>query len=239
MDTRQECQVWPGPTRKARGLPTAVIALTTVIGLTTLALTGNQAPATASVAAHTAVKTAIPKGFLLYESKAARKRLEKKVVRTRMQWKVSDRLEEPLLIDPCATGKRTDKSRQSARTITGRSVTWDGDYSEQVIVYRDEMAARAAMKGLRSDLRRCAKRNRNHFTYRVKATGIGDEAFMVNMFKVASIDAATVMRQGRTVAIYALPGSGDIPGDPPKWREADYGGLEARKMAKKLNDNPL
>lgn len=239
MDTRQERQVWPGPTRKALALPTAAIALTTVIGLTTPAPTENQTPATASMAAHTAMETAIPKGFLLYESKAARKRLEKKVVRTRMQWRASDRLEELLLIDPCATGKQTDKSRQSARTITGRSVEWDGDYSEQVIVYRDEMAARAAVRGLRSDLRRCAKRNRNHFTYRVKATRIGDEAFMVHMFKVASIDAATVMRQGRTVAIYALPNSGDLPNDPPKWREVEYGGLEARKMAKKLNDNPL
>ncbi|MEV4890545.1 hypothetical protein AB0K48_14245 [Nonomuraea sp. NPDC055795] len=233
MDTRQECQVWPGPTRKALALPTAVIALTTVIGLTT---PENQALA---MAAHTGMETAIPQGFLLYESKAARKRLEKKVVRTRMQWRVSDRPGELLLIDPCATGKQTDKGRQFARTITGRSVEWDGDYSEQVIVYRDEIAARAAVQGLRSDLRRCAKRNRNHFTYRVKATPIGDEAFMVNMFKVASIDAATVMRQGRTVAIYALPSSGDIPGDPPKWRQVEYGGLEARKMAKKLNDNPL
>ncbi|MEW9554986.1 hypothetical protein [Nonomuraea sp. NPDC050783] len=220
-------------------LPTAVIALTTVIGLATPAHPENQTPAAASVAVGAAVGTAIPKGFLLYESRAARKRLEKKVVRTRMRWKASDRLGEPLLIDPCATGKQADKSRQAARTITGRSVLWDGDYSEQVIVYRNETAARAAVKGLRSDLRRCARRNRYHFTYRVKDTRIGDEAFMVNMVEVASMDGATVMRKGRTVAIYALPNDGDLPDDPPEWREAEYGGAEARKMAKKLADTPL
>ncbi|MFI6390656.1 hypothetical protein [Nonomuraea sp. NPDC050540] len=219
--------------RKAVALPSAAIALMSVIGLATPAPTEYRTLATASM------ERAIPRGFLLYESEAARKRLEKKVVRTRMQWRASDRLEELLLIDPCATGKQTDTSRRSARTITGRSVEWDGDYSEQVIVYRDEIAARAAVRSLRSDLRRCAKRNRNHFTYRVKATPIGDEAFMVHMFKVASIDAATVVRQGRTVAIYTLPSSGDIPGDPPKWRPVEYGGLEARKMARKLADTPL
>jgi hypothetical protein len=114
---------------------------------------------------------------------------------------------------------------------------WDGDYSEQLIVYRNEMAARAAITGLRSELRRCAKRNRHNFTYQVKDTRIGDEAFMVDMFKVASTEGATVMRQGRTVAIYALPRK--RPDDPPKWREAEYGGLEARKMANKLADTPL
>ncbi|MEV0151497.1 MULTISPECIES: hypothetical protein [unclassified Nonomuraea] len=180
--------------------------------------------------------TAIPKGFLLYESRATRKRLEKKVVRTRMRWKTSDRLREPLLIDPCGTGRQTDQSRRSARTITGRSVMWDGDYSEQLIVYRDEMAARAAVKGLRSDLRRCSERNRHSYTYQAKDTRIGDEAFMVDMFKIASADGATVMRQGRTVAIYALPLR--RRDDPPKWREAEYGGLEARKMAKKLGSVP-
>ncbi|MFF4619211.1 hypothetical protein [Nonomuraea jabiensis] len=213
------------------------IALTTVVGSAALAHAENQTPATASMAANAATRTAIPKGFLLYESRATRKRLEKKVVRTRMQWKTSDHLGEPLLIDPCFKGKQTDKGRQFARTITGRSVLWDGDFSEQVIVYRNEMAARAAVKGLRSDLRRCAKRNRYH--YRVKDTRIGDEAFMVNMFKVASIDGATVMRQGRTVAIYATPRTSHLQDGSSKWRKGEYAEREARKMAKKLADTPL
>ncbi|MFI6293414.1 hypothetical protein ACIBEJ_17615 [Nonomuraea sp. NPDC050790] len=233
MDTRRESQVRPRSARKAVALPTAVIALMTVIGSATPARAENQTPATASAT----VEIAIPMGFLLYESKATRKRLEKSVVHTRMRWRTSDRLGEPLLIDPCATRKQTDKGRQAARTITGRSVSWDGDYSEQVIVYRNETAARAAVKGLRSDLRRCANRNRH--LYRVKDTRIGHEAFMVNMWKVASIDGATVMRQGRTVAIYTSPSNSDGPDNPPRWRAVEYGGIEARKMAKKLAGTPL
>jgi hypothetical protein len=233
VDTRPESQVWRGPARKA--LPTTAIALAIAINLTTPVRPENQTPVAASTAGGEAKATAIPKGFLLYESRATRKRLEKEVVRARMEWKANDRLGEPLLVDPCVTGKQTDKSRQAARTITGRAVMWDGDYSEQVIVYRNEPAARAAVQGLRSDLRRCAKRNR--FKYQVKDTRIGDEAFMVDMFKLAAIDGATVMRQGRTVAVYALPR--EVPDDPPKWREAEYGGVEARKLAKKLADTPL
>lgn len=48
------------------------------------------------------------------------------------------------------------------------------------------MAARAAVTGLRSDPRRCAKRNRYNFTYQVKDIHIGDEAFMVDVFTGAS-----------------------------------------------------
>lgn len=210
----------------------AAALLSVVIGFGVPVRGADAAPARVNAAAATFTGTGIPEGFLLYESKKARNSFEKKI--GPMRWKTSDRQDAPLLIDPCVREKSTDKSRQASRTITGRSVTWDGDYAEQLIVYRDETTARAAVEGLRADLRRCGKRNRFHFTYRTKRAHIGDEAFLVDVFELATARGATVMRKGRTVAVYSLP----LP-SLQRWRKSEYGQPQAREMARKLAATPL
>ncbi|MEU4405621.1 hypothetical protein AB0F88_13915 [Streptosporangium sp. NPDC023963] len=221
MDVRRGTRTWPGPARKALALPAAAIAFTIMTGSGMPAHAADGAPSTAI----TVVRSGIPKGFLLYESGATRKRFEKEI--GPMSWRFSDLRDVPLLIDPCATARRTDVGRQAARTVTGRSVKWDGDYSEQLIVYRDETAARRAVEGLRSQLHRCGERNRQYFTYKTKPVRIGDEAFLVDVFQHATTMGGTVMRQGRTVAVYTLPYA-------QNWRESEYGVSQAGKMARKL-----
>ncbi|MGC5014134.1 hypothetical protein ACLQ2R_25505 [Streptosporangium sp. DT93] len=68
----------------------------------------------------------------------------------------------------------------------------------------------------------------------MKDTRIGDEAFMVGIFKVTSFEGATVMRHGRTVALYTRPGE-----IHPTRRRSEYGGVEAARMADKLTRTPL
>lgn len=225
MDAMPEIRTRSGRTRPAVLLPAAAVAFVVLIGSGVPARAADGAPASM------VMRSGIPKGFLLYESKPTRKKFEKKI--GRMSWKFSDRRSVPPLIDPCGVEKRADEGRQAARTITGRSVMWDGDHAEQLIVYRDETAARTAIKSLRSELRRCGEHNRDHFTYTTRPAHIGDEAFLVSVFQVASAMTGTVMRQGRSLAIYTLPYY------RKNWRESDYGGSQARIMGRKLSGSSL
>ncbi|MEV0347984.1 hypothetical protein AB0H88_19610 [Nonomuraea sp. NPDC050680] len=227
MGALREIPPRSGRTRAAVLLPAAAVAFVVLIGSGVPARAADGAAAPAAEV----MRSGVPKGFLLYESKTTRKKFEKKI--GRMSWKFSDRRSAPLLINPCGVEKRADKDRQAARTITGRSVMWDGDYAEQLIVYQDEMAASTAIKSLRSELRRCGKRNRDSFTFTTRPAHIGDEAFLVNVFQVASAMTGTVMRQGRSLAVYALPYY------RKNWRESDYGGSQARIMARKLSASSL
>jgi hypothetical protein len=234
MNSRRKTPARPAVARRTVALPAAVLAVTAVtmvIGMTVPAQAENRTPSTGETAT---ARTVIPKGFLLYENVGTRKEVRRRVVHAPMRWKVSDRPDVPLLLDPCARGKHTDGHRRAVRTVTGSGRTWDHDVSEQLVVYRDDRAARAAVAGLRSDIRRCG--GRGHFTYRVKDTRIGDEAFLVGVFTVASNDGFTVMRQGRTVALYARRPGGEAH---PKWRRSQYGGVEAAKMARRLAGDPL
>ncbi|MCG5217884.1 hypothetical protein [Streptosporangium sp. KLBMP 9127] len=217
-------------TRESRGRSGTARRMAAVLAVACMTLAGFGGTATATTATTAdAAGVRIPDGFLLYEGKVTRKKAEKKY--GRLSWKVSDRRSVPLLIDPCDVRKRTDRGRVAARTVYGEVVGWDGVYSEQLIVYRDEPAARVAIDGLRSQLRKCAVRDVGDgakFTHRTRRAHIGEEAFLVKGFYVASGMTGTVTRQGRAVAIYTFPGY------PQGWRESDFGGPQARKMAGKL-----
>ncbi|MGC5014135.1 hypothetical protein ACLQ2R_25510 [Streptosporangium sp. DT93] len=90
MGVHKKISARPFAVRRAAALPTVVLAVTTMIGAT--GVIGMAGPAgaasrTSSTVAPTtaggmAVKTVIPEGFLLFESKKTRKETEKKFVRT-------------------------------------------------------------------------------------------------------------------------------------------------------------
>ncbi|WP_345149698.1 hypothetical protein [Nonomuraea rubra] len=210
--------------RRAVAVPLAATTLIGVLGAVPAHATSDRQPAASR----------IPGGFLLYEGKAARQKAAERLGRA--TWTTTDRRDVPFLVDPCATKQSTDPGRRAARTITGDSVEWDDTHSEQLIVYRDASAARAAVQGLRAQLRRCAARDAgggHTFIHATRPARIGDEAFLVKGFFVASGMAGTVARQGRAIVIYTFSDH------PEGWPESKFGGKQARAMIAKLARSPL
>jgi hypothetical protein len=178
--------------------------LTLVAGaVVMIGLGGSQAVAASRGEAVAASGAALPKGFLLYEAKAAGPS------RSWETWKVSDRLNRRLQVNPCDQNPGA-KNRSAARTITYSAET---DYlAEQVVVYGDETAARKAMSSVRADLKRCARVGigHNRYSYKWKNVGIGDEALRVGGFFFETRMRYVVVRKGKALVVYAQ--SGDVSG---------------------------
>ncbi|MEV4067321.1 hypothetical protein [Nonomuraea dietziae] len=142
----------------------------------------------------------LPKGFLLYEAKAAAP------AKSWEEWKVSNQLSRRLEINPCQRNPGA-KNRVAARTIT---YLVDVDHlSEQVVIYRSKTAARRAFNDVRADLKRCATGGTKPYTfaYRWKKTEIGDEALRIGGFGFEGRFRYVIVRKGKALAIYVKDGN--------------------------------
>ncbi|MBG0832142.1 hypothetical protein HS041_31025 [Planomonospora sp. ID67723] len=177
--------------------------------------------------------TGLPDGFLLYEAEAEGPREPWET------WQVSDSLSRPLALNPCHVKRPWDGGRSQARSVRYAAET--ELRHEQVVVYRSERAARAAMTGLRAQLKRCAKvggklgRDYDAYTYRWKGTGIGDESVRAGARYFESAFRHVAVRRGKAVVVYAEDGS-----FTSKLKAGHFRGLErdARKMAAKVCELP-
>ncbi|GIH80595.1 hypothetical protein [Planobispora longispora] len=167
----------------------------------------------------------LPKGFLLYEAKA------KGPAKSWEEWKISDSLRTRLALNPCETERAWDGGRSKTRYI--QYVAETDLFQEQVVVYRSERAARAAMAGLRARLKRCAKVGKGHnaYTYRWKSVGIGDEALRAGGSYFESRFRYVAVRRGKAVVVYGEDGN-----FTSKLANGHFRGLErdAGKMAAKV-----
>ncbi|GGS92263.1 hypothetical protein GCM10010156_58180 [Planobispora rosea] len=198
-----------------------VVKTVAAVGTAALLVLGGGAAAGAAAG--------LPQGFLLYEAKAEG---PKKSWET---WKIDDSLRTPLTLNPCHVERPWDGRRSAARSITYVAET--DLLNEQVVVYRSERAARAAMAGLRSQLKRCAKTGKGYdaATYRWKGVGIGDEALRAGGSYFESRFRYVAARHGRAVIVYGEDGN-----FTSKLANRHFRGLErdARKMAAKVCDLP-
>ncbi|NJP93112.1 sensor domain-containing protein [Nonomuraea sp. FMUSA5-5] len=166
-----------------------------VLGIAATVLGAGAGEAAAAPSA-----ASLPKGFLLYEAKAAgpAKSWEK--------WTVSNRLSRRLEVNPCERNPGAN-DRVTARTIT--YVAEADHLSEQVVIYRSKTAARQAFNDVRADLKRCATGGTKPYTYtyRWKKTLIGDEALRIGGFFFEGRARYVIVRKGKALAIYAEGGN--------------------------------
>ncbi|WP_285706797.1 hypothetical protein [Microtetraspora sp. NBRC 16547] len=96
----------------------------------------------------------IPKGFLLSEPRATRSLSP--VEAFEEWWEISDKLSRPLELDPCGSKKKPRDGRVAMRTVV-QGTSGPSYFSEQLVLYRNVEAAKAALDRLRVDVKRCAK----------------------------------------------------------------------------------
>ncbi|RJL25178.1 hypothetical protein [Bailinhaonella thermotolerans] len=174
--------------------------------------------------------TTIPKDFLLLERKS------RKPVKypDEQRWARSSRTGEPLLLKPCGERNAPGAAgRAAARSLYFTEPTVL--QGEQLVVYRNEGAARAAMDDLRAKLRSCSKRGSYHFT--ASRLRLGDEAVRVvgqtwrgrNKPGVGG-ERHIVVRRGSAIAVYGMYAEYGRPGDAEfRWHQR-----LASRMARKL-----
>ncbi|GLW96874.1 hypothetical protein Misp02_09610 [Microtetraspora sp. NBRC 16547] len=178
----------------------------------------------AGAAAAAAAAAGLPSGFLLYEAKA------KKPAMPWQKWEISDDLSAPLELNPCA-GKPGAANRAAARTITYSME--NNSLSEQVVLYRDEKSARAAMRTLRADLKRCAAGGKHltAYSYRAVSTRIGDEGLRGGAWFAEGSVRYVVVRKGAALATYVRTGDATKRLLPSRFRPLVK---DARAMAAKI-----
>ncbi|GGK63093.1 hypothetical protein Ppa06_20470 [Planomonospora parontospora subsp. parontospora] len=179
----------------------------------------------------------LPRNFLLHEARA-----RKPVAYPEEEkWTVSDR-HERLSLTPCGVGRSEDRGRVSTRTVT---YTAPELYrAEQVVIYRSERAARAAMTDLRRRAGRCEADEGDQVVARGRTEKIraGDQAVRVivqNYDREGGGSAiggqrGVVVRKGRALVSYMYAGEyGEV-------RASDFRRQlrDARKMAVKVCSLP-
>jgi hypothetical protein len=153
----------------------------------------------------------IPKSFLLSEKSARTPQ------RAEEWWEISDKLNKPLLGNPCGRKSGTTADRSAARTIVHH--TSAPSYSgEQLVVYRNTKAAKKAMSKLFADARRCATRpdgkpyswtGDGRTRWVVSRTRLANEAALMRMMMHDKLNkewspllSGLVVRKGRALMIY-------------------------------------
>ncbi|MDA0631849.1 hypothetical protein OUY22_00330 [Nonomuraea sp. MCN248] len=176
--------------------------------------------------------TDIPKNFLFTEA-AARERLDPHLAEE-MGYTISDRLTEPLTVNPCLHRRAADRGRVAARTITHWSSAPSAS-SEQLVLYKSPRAARAALTRLRTEVKRCARKSspsepRLVVRWRTSKVKAGDEAAGMGYRTWQDGHAnetitGVVARRGSALMIYTTSEGDYAPGRLTK---------HARKMAAKV-----
>ncbi|WP_188188556.1 hypothetical protein [Nonomuraea sp. SYSU D8015] len=186
----------------------------------------------------------IPKDFLLNE-KVARAPLSE-IQKDEESWEISDKLNEPLALNPCGRKRATTADRSAARTIV-HNTSAPSYYGEQLVIYRNAKAARSAMRKLLADAKRCgAQPDGKPYSWAddgktrwvVNRTRLGNEAALMRLMMYDKLNkewspqlAGIVTRKGRALMIY----SGDLEslGHPQK-RALKTLHRTAAKMAAKV-----
>ncbi|MFF5210305.1 hypothetical protein [Streptosporangium sp. NPDC000396] len=120
----------------------------------------------------------IPKNFLLTEHDARRHLTPEEA--EEQGYEISDKLTEPLELNPCGHRHAVDRDRVAARTITHWTSAPSGS-SEQLVIYKSPRAAHSALTRLRTEVKRCARKGdpsapELKFRWRTSKAKAGDEA---------------------------------------------------------------
>ncbi|MEV0381938.1 hypothetical protein [Nonomuraea sp. NPDC050643] len=183
-----------------------------------------------------AAVTEIPKNFLLTEHDA-RKVLSSHEAEEQ-GYEISDRRTEPLQLNPCNLKRAADRDRVAARTITRWTSAPSGS-SEQLVIYKSPRAAHAALAGLRTEVKRCARRSdpsapELRIQWRTSKATAGDESLGMGYQtrqdgSVNQTVTGIVARKGSALMIYTTDEGAYGPGLLTK---------SARKMAAKVCELP-
>ncbi|MEU7894207.1 hypothetical protein AB0B45_15260 [Nonomuraea sp. NPDC049152] len=157
----------------------------------------------------------IPKNFLLSEKAARTPQSDE--VRAEEWWEISDKLNKPLLGNPCGRKGATTADRSAARTIVHH--TSAPSYSgEQLVIYRSTKAAKKAMSKLFADAGQCATQpdgkpyswtGDGKTRWVVSRTRLAHEAALMRMMMYdklnkdwSSLLSGLVARKGRALMIH-------------------------------------
>lgn len=179
-----------------------------------------------------ATVTEIPQNFLLTEHDA-RRHLDPHQA-DEQGYKISDKLTEPLELNPCGHRRAVDRDRVTARTITHWTSAPSGS-SEQLVIYKTPRAAHSALTRLRADVKRCARKGdpsepRLKIQWRTSKAKAGDEAIGMGYqtWQDGSVNqtiTGIAARRGSALMIYTTDEGMHEPGRLTK---------DARKMAAKV-----
>ncbi|MBN6052139.1 hypothetical protein JYK22_09365, partial [Nonomuraea sp. RK-328] len=179
-----------------------------------------------------ATVTEIPKNFLLTE-RDARRHLDPDEAEEQ-GYKISDKLTEPLELNPCWHQRAIDRGRVAARTITHWTSAPSGS-SEQLVIYKSPRAARAALTRLGAEVKRCARKGdpsapELKIQWRTSKAKAGDEAIGMGYQtrqdgSVNQTITGIVTRRGSALMIYTTDEGSYDPGRLTK---------NARKMAARV-----
>ncbi|WP_214324534.1 hypothetical protein [Nonomuraea sediminis] len=152
----------------------------------------------------TAVTTAIPNGFLLYEQAAAKKDRDPQTT-----WAVSRGKGAKLVVNPCDKAALGQAGRAAAKTITYTAVP-DFSKSEQVVLYATDAAAGQAIQALKTAARKCSTKD---YRFSWRAVSLGDEAITVTGQNTHGVggERAVVARRADALVIYTQAGEWGKP----------------------------
>ncbi|MFC7382433.1 hypothetical protein ACFQSB_09490 [Sphaerisporangium rhizosphaerae] len=180
--------------------------------------------------------TAIPKGFLLTESRATAPRPSGTTQED--WWKVGDSTSWRLELNPCEARRTSYDGRVAMRTITHLN-SGPGYESEQLVLYRTAVSAHDAFRELRSEVRTCPRKgspSSSKVDYGGRLLRLGDEAMMVGRYFMRDGTRRRgpgrlwiVARRGAALFLYT---SDEVPEDPASLQNQLTG--QAREMAVKV-----
>ncbi|MFI6599573.1 hypothetical protein ACIBHX_25255 [Nonomuraea sp. NPDC050536] len=151
----------------------------------------------------TAVTTAIPNGFLLYEKAAATKDRDPQTT-----WAVSRGKGAKLVVNPCDKAGLGQAGRTAARTLTYTAVP-DFSKSEQVVLYSTDAAAGQAIQAIKVAARKCSTKD---YRFSWRAASLGDEAITVTgQARGVGGERAVVARRANALVIYTQAGEWGKP----------------------------
>lgn len=174
----------------------------------------------------------IPKNFLLTE-RDARRHLGPDEAEEQ-GYKISDKLAEPLELNPCGHQHAVDRGRVAARTITHWTSAPSAS-SEQLVIYKSPRAAHSALTRLRTEVKRCARKGdpsapELKIQWRTSKAKAGDEAMGMGYqtWQDGSVNqtiTGIAARRGSALMIYTTDEGAYDPGRLTK---------DARKMATRV-----
>jgi hypothetical protein len=185
----------------------------------------------------------IPKDFLLSEKAARAPQSEEE--RGEEWWGISERRDKPLLLNPCRRKRAATADRSAVRTVT-HDTTAPSHSGEQLVIYRNSKAAKAAMRKLLADAGRCVARpygkpyswaGNGRTRWVVNRTRLADEALLMRLMRYDKLNKewsplllGLAARRGRALVIH----SGDLEslGHPQKRAVKTLRGAAAEMAAK-------
>ncbi|GAA3846190.1 hypothetical protein GCM10022226_82140 [Sphaerisporangium flaviroseum] len=151
----------------------------------------------------------IPKNFLIYEHDARRHLSSHEA--EEQGYQISDKLTEPLELNPCWHRRAVDRDRAAVRTITHWTSAPSGS-SEQLVIYKSPRAAHTSFTRLRAEVKRCARKGnpsepKLKIRWRTTKAKAGDESIGMGFqtWQDGSLNATIsgiIARRGSALMIY-------------------------------------